>query len=73
MIKQTWKYWKIEEVESLSIYLHKRKDTYTPMRMTLVLEHELEMELRRRALYKGDMSKIINSALKEYFAKNEDV
>jgi len=43
------------------------------MRMTLVLEHELEMELRRRALYKGDMSKIINSALKEYFAKNEDV
>jgi len=41
------------------------------MRITLVLEPEIERELRRRSLYKGDMSKIVNLALKEYFAKNE--
>ena len=41
------------------------------MKIFLNLDPDLELELRRRALYKGDLSKIANAALREYFNNHE--
>lgn len=40
-------------------------------RIQVVLSDELEMQLRQRALKKGDISEIITEALREFLARTK--